>query len=60
MQFNLLWEAPGRPNGAILRYEIWIQYPNIKENETVCVGFGVQPISKGTYMAHWNDFSHIR
>jgi hypothetical protein len=52
MQFNLLWEAPGRPNGAILRYEIWIQYPNIKENETVCVGFGVQPISKGTYMAH--------
>ncbi|CAB3978554.1 insulin receptor-like, partial [Paramuricea clavata] len=33
-EFTLYWEAPGRPNGAVLRYEIWIQYPKIRENET--------------------------
>ncbi|XP_028395749.1 insulin-like growth factor 1 receptor [Dendronephthya gigantea] len=34
-QFTLTWKAPDRPNGKVLRYDVWIQYKPIKGNETV-------------------------
>ena len=37
MQFTLEWEAPPRPNGAVLRYDIWIRRIDILKNKTVSV-----------------------
>ena len=37
MQFTLEWEAPMRPNGAVLRYDIWIRRIDILKDKTVSV-----------------------